>query len=323
MNPGVGWRPGMAPQPPAKPDRSVRPGSSGAKPSYAGNGGQSPLSPSHEPPSPTEQQPGSLDSESGHPQWIKSILGPNTVRVPVNTIYLVTAIFILAVVIATVVGYRIATGTSGNNFASRQGLVPPVTEPDDLPGSLSQSPALISESGKVNSGAGSGGGGGSEASRGVPSRTPPKQVPRQEAPKTQPKSAEPAKDSVVLPPPANAVALTSKGWLAADPREEGLNYLKLGEFNQTETENAVRFLAANDLETFAIRVDRGTGPGNNSGPTEIYRLYSARGVSSDEYSKKMTARTNTESTVARLGQRWQKEEKGSSNFSRPGWEKYK
>lgn len=307
----------MAPQPPAKPDRSVRPGSPGDKPSYPGHGGHSPLSPSHEPPSPLEQEPGSLEVDSGHPQWIKSILGPNTVRVPVNTIYLVTAIFILAVVIATVVGYRIATRTSGNDFASRQGLVPPVTEPDDLPGSLSQSPALGSGSGKVGTG------GGSDASRGGANRTPQNQAPRQESPKSQPKSAEVAKDSVVLPPPPNAVALTSTGWLAADPREEGLNYLKLGEFNQAEAESAVRFLAANDLQTFAIRVDRGTGPGNNSGPTEIYRLYAARGVTSDEYSKKMTARTNTESTVARLGQRWQKEERGSSNFSRPGWEKYK
>lgn len=130
MNPGVGWRPGMAPQPPAKPDRSGRPGSPESKP--ASSTGYSTLSPSHEPPSPTGQETSPADVETGHPQWIKSILGPNTVRVPVNTIYLVTAIFILAVVIATVVGYRIATRSSSSDLASRQGLVPPVTEPDDL-----------------------------------------------------------------------------------------------------------------------------------------------------------------------------------------------
>jgi hypothetical protein len=46
-----------------------------------------------------------------------------------------------------------------------------------------------------------------------------------------------------------------------------------------------------------------------------------KGITSEEYSRRMTARTNIEADVARLGPRWQKERRGSSNFAKPAWEK--
>ena len=122
-------------------------------------------------------------------------------------------------------------------------------------------------------------------------------------------------------PPAGAKALTGAGWLGRDPREEGQNYLLLASMNQTEAESAVVFLGENGLETFALWLDPAKERVNNSDSSRPYRLYVTRGISSDEYSKKMTARTNIEAAVARLGPRWQKERRGSSNFAKPDWQK--
>jgi hypothetical protein len=123
------------------------------------------------------------------------------------------------------------------------------------------------------------------------------------------------------PRPGNALCLTISGWTTEDQREESLNYLHLAYVSQTEAEDAISFLAQNGLDTFALYVDPQQVRGNNFSPTRPFKLYASKGITSDEYSKKMTAKTNVEAAVARLGPRWQKERKGSSNFSKPAWEK--
>jgi len=241
-------------------------------------------------------------------------LGNSTVRVPVNTVYYAIAAAGILTLFVLVAWYRNSSGESANrNDNARQ--QPLVVEPGETP--LSGKPESNGTSPDLS---GTKGLGGSESSRLA------KPVATSKSSASSPssvavKSTESSKFGV---PPRGAMGITARGWLAADPREPGLNYLKLGEFFQTESEDAVVFLAENGAEAFALAIDPTRLGVNNSDPTKsTFKLYAARGITTDEYSKKMTAKTNTEATVARLGARWQKERKGSSNFGKPGWEKFK
>ncbi len=221
------------------------------------------------------------------------LLAGGRLRVPKYLVWLAIAIILLAVVIAYIIGAR-----SGSTPIEPR-LTPPILEPTDQPEDRSSSPAAGTASSAAQ-----------QPKSGNVKSDNEKLVPRE------------GRDGTVLIPPAGAVALTAKGWLPSDPRQDGLNYLLLASFNLTESEDAVVFLSENGLETFALYVDPSRVQGNNPDPTRPFRLFVSRGISSDEYSKKMTARTGVEGQVARLGPRWQKERKGSSNFAKPDWQKY-
>lgn len=105
----------------------------------------------------------------------------------------------------------------------------------------------------------------------------------------------------------------------ADPREKGLNYLYLAVLNQTEAERAGKFLRDNGVEAYAVSwVDPGGGKANNADP--LYRLFVKPGIPSGEM-KKTTAQ-NLLTRVLELGGKWQKENRGTSNFTKYSWEKY-
>ncbi|MCX5689973.1 MAG: hypothetical protein NTV94_09370 [Planctomycetota bacterium] len=287
MNPGVGWRPGMAP---------------GTEPAPAPDGDQTnpatgpmtlntPVSSAKN--SPSRDMP--PEGSAGADAWAAQTgIGGATVRVPVNAVYLVAAGFVLFIVVAYGVGSFLSRrDAERDQAASRE--QPPISEPLDSPVPVG---SALDSSGLQR-----------PATRG-------------EAPTASPANdaaAQPAPPSV--PRPSDALCLTSKGWTTSDQRDEGLNYLLLAYVSQTEAEDAISFLAENGLETFALYVDPSQVRGNNFSPTRPYKLYASKGITSDEYSKKMTAKTNVEAAVARLGPRWQKERKGSSNFSKPAWEK--
>jgi hypothetical protein len=222
------------------------------------------------------------------------LLAGGRLRLPKYVVWLTIAVIVLAVVAAYIIGARF-----GDSDAQPR-ITPPVLEPSD-----GVTRAEASPSSPDGTDARPAGGAGQ-----VSSSDNVKPLPRQ------------ARDAAVLVPPAGAVALTAKGWLPSDPRQDGLNYLLLASFNLTEAEDAVVFLSENGLETFALYVDPSRIRGNNPDPTRPFRLFASRGITSDEYSKKMTARTGIEGQVARLGPRWQKERKGSSNFAKPDWQKY-
>lgn len=259
MNPGVGWRPGMSPRP-------VEP-----KPA-----GKPVVLPELKPdvPAPTREP----DPE---PTWLSAI-GGSTVRMPVNAVYIASAVMVVLAVVGWSAGWLMANRRADQSPIPRPD--PLITEPGESTTSLPADP--------------------------TPSAPAPE--PAKSAPSTEARSA------------TGGVVITPKGMLQGDPRESGLNYLNLAQMYRTEAEAAVKFLSQNGLEAFAIPVDRPAATANNPDPSRsFYRLYAAKGISTDEYNKKMTARTNTEAAVARLGLLWQKEHRGSSNFSKPGWEKFK
>ncbi len=274
MNPGVGWRPGMSPRPLNPPPRPEKPVIRvELKPASAG-----PTTPARE------------DSGDPTPAWGSNLLGGGTVRVPVNAIYIASALLIALAFLGWLLGWQMGT-------AQRQ----PGQEP-------TQRPSIM------------------EPTENPPVIAPP---PTRSVPDTSPKKAsDPAKSNQLPPrtvPSSSApITITGKGLLQGDPREVDRNYLKLAQMTRTEAERAVKFLCENGLDAFAVPVDKVGSNTNNPDPsTAAYWLIAAKGITSEEYSNRLTARTNIEAAVARLGQRWQKEFKGSSNFSKPAWEKFK
>ncbi len=244
------------------------------------------LKPGASPPQSPARDP---DPPSGDP-WYYGVLGRNTVQVPVNAIYYASAVMVLLAFVAVIAGSLMARNRAASNEPVRP--APPVTEPAEY----TPDPAPAASNAQAQKP--------TEGTRQTSKIEPPK------------------------PSPASTIApgntITSKGGLAGDPREPEMNYLALAIMTRTEAEAAVAFLSQNGLEAFAIPVDRAGGNANNLDPSKSpYRLYAAKGVSKAEYEKKMTARTNTEAAVARLGQVWQKEHRGSSNFAKPNWERYK
>jgi hypothetical protein len=235
----------------------------------------------------------------------ESSIGGATVRVPVNAVYLVVTGLVVLVVIAFAVGSVLARRDAERKSSSER-TQPPIVEPADQPAGVEGTRTADGATPRPNAV--------------DPDRTPigtnTKGVSKDVRGPSDAGESATEKAGVVA-----AAALSSAGWLAADPRESGLNYLVLAYVNRTEAESAVTFLAQNGLETFALYVDPSQVRANNFDPTRPYKLYVSKGITSDEYSKKMTAKTNVEAAAARLGLRWQKELKGSSNFSRPSWEK--
>lgn len=113
---------------------------------------------------------------------------------------------------------------------------------------------------------------------------------------------------------------TSRGFLAADPRSAGLNYLQLANLDQRWAFKAVDYLTKNGLESFAVqsKVEKTASPANNPARYEVFVL---AGLSKDEYAKKDT-RERVEHLAEKLGKAWQKSEHGVSDFSKPLWVKF-
>lgn len=116
--------------------------------------------------------------------------------------------------------------------------------------------------------------------------------------------------------------ITAKGGLAGDPRERGLNYCVLATLSGPDAKRAIDFLAENGVEAIGLPVDGRGRSGNNLDSPLTYQVIALPGITREEYAQKRTARSNLEANVTRLGQIWQREHRGTSNFARFGWTKY-
>ncbi|MFZ4574113.1 MAG: hypothetical protein ACOYN0_06925 [Phycisphaerales bacterium] len=143
---------------------------------------------------------------------------------------------------------------------------------------------------------------------------------------TEPSTPQPAPNRDPAPspnpPPSASESLTPKGVLRGDPREKGLNYLVLGTFGREDAQAAVDFLATNSVQAFAVAVESRPGVANNPNPGRQYMVYALPGLTSDEYRKGVTKKTNLEAAVAKAGALWQKDHRGVSNFAKTMWAKY-
>jgi cell division septation protein DedD len=152
-------------------------------------------------------------------------------------------------------------------------------------------------------------------------------VPVEPAEQNQNKSAapsptQPESTAEATAPPSAPTPAGNTGVLTGDPRQKGFNYLVLGTFRRSDATRAVEFLASNAVQAFAVAVESGGSAANNTGPERMYTVYALPGISTDEYRRGVTKKTNLEAQVARIGAVWQKEHKGVSNFSKTMWDKY-
>lgn len=153
------------------------------------------------------------------------------------------------------------------------------------------------------------------------------------APANQSPIEAPQADSAKAPQPAPGVkfdpkavsltgsgrVLTLQGFVEADPRQAGWNYLVLGLLPREDTWAAMQFMYQNGIETFAVQVDpvdRRLPRGNTSAR---FQLYASKGVPSRDFASTQVDRDKLKKEVARLGAIWKKDHKGSASFSDAFW----
>ncbi len=113
--------------------------------------------------------------------------------------------------------------------------------------------------------------------------------------------------------------ISVKGLLASDPREPGLNYLHIERLPAGDAEKVIAFLTRSGVETIGVPVESSKKAANN---VPLYSVVALRGITGEQYRQKDKARSGLESEVVRLGTIWQREYKGTTNFTRSNWMKY-
>ena len=140
-----------------------------------------------------------------------------------------------------------------------------------------------------------------------PAPKPPAPVPN----KPDGSGNSPKKPDPVKPEPAPAAG--------GDPRVPNFNYLYLGTLTLKDAAAGVDFLKRNGVQAFHV-VDRSRGGGNNP----PCRIYASQGFPGGPRFKETEAERNELiKRVEELGKKWQREEKGASDFRQPYWTLHK
>lgn len=124
-------------------------------------------------------------------------------------------------------------------------------------------------------------------------------------------------------PPAGTTATTTTGSAGEDPRQLGVNYLELCVLTYKDGETAVQYLAKSGVRAAMVSARKGVDPGAARTNNQPHLLFLADGVPSERFKASERERKALEAKVEQLGKRWQREEKGASDFSRPVWRLYK
>ncbi|HYE62023.1 MAG TPA: hypothetical protein VD997_08490 [Phycisphaerales bacterium] len=151
-------------------------------------------------------------------------------------------------------------------------------------------------------------------------RDPPKvQEPDESVPMGTTSTAAASTPATTNPRPSSGVTALPPA-TGRDPREPGKNYLYLANLPREDAESTVGWLRQNGLNAHYVPVESAAGGANNAGPG-LYRVFVGDGLTSDEY--RQSVRTKMEAEVVKLGAIWQKQHRGSSNFEKFLWEKFK
>lgn len=123
-------------------------------------------------------------------------------------------------------------------------------------------------------------------------------------------------------PGRSGAVITKDGVVADDPRIKGNNYLELATLPREQAEQAVRYLAQQDLDAIAVPadgVDRGGRGRNTSDPHRVVAIELA--VPSERFSALRRERERLESRVRQVGKAWAASG-GASDFSDPLWRRH-
>ena len=115
---------------------------------------------------------------------------------------------------------------------------------------------------------------------------------------------------------------TISGIPGDDPRQTGLNYLQLCTLTFRDADAAAQYLGRNGVRAILVPVRKGIDTAAARDKNELFRVFVADGVPSERFKATEKEREELVSKVERIGKRWQREERGPSDFSRPGWVKF-
>tara|TARA_R110000868_G_scaffold241497_1_gene496217 strand:+ start:217754 stop:218410 length:657 start_codon:yes stop_codon:yes gene_type:complete len=142
-------------------------------------------------------------------------------------------------------------------------------------------------------------------------------------------STEGAVDNSVSEPPrvpakpAQAV-MTAQGYKDADPRVPGSNYLQLATLSTEQAASAVIFMNEHGIAIIGVPVvDSKVRAGNNPSRYTLYSL-GLEVPGGSEFRGMEAERKEHRRAIAKLGEQWQQERRGGSDFaeSKTQWVKY-
>lgn len=158
---------------------------------------------------------------------------------------------------------------------------------------------------------------------------------RVENPPADPAAAKPTISPPALPvqdpilrdridPNAPGLAVMSaSGFLADDPREDATNYLELATLPRDEAASAIEFMNSHGVPVIGIpRLDSRRSDANNPSRYTLYSLGVA--APGDQFRTMTRERDDHQRLIAKLGNQWQQEFRGGSDFavSKTQWVKY-
>lgn len=108
----------------------------------------------------------------------------------------------------------------------------------------------------------------------------------------------------------------------ADPRKPGNNYLHIVTLSWHDAEKAVAFLGRNGVPAAAVPA-RKVDPAEARAKNQPHLIFALEGVPSEQYSALARKRSDLEAKIRSIGKRWQKEERGPSDFGETIWALFK
>jgi hypothetical protein len=109
-----------------------------------------------------------------------------------------------------------------------------------------------------------------------------------------------------------------------DPRKAGNNYLHIVILPAKEADRAVAYLTKSGVPAFAVP-DKKLGkidPADARAKNLSLLVFALEPVPSDQYKAMERKRLDLIEKVRTIGKRWQREEKGPSDFGEPGWARF-
>jgi hypothetical protein len=123
------------------------------------------------------------------------------------------------------------------------------------------------------------------------------------------------------PTAGGARVMSPSGYLDSDPRIAANNYLVLATLSTEQAADAISFMYSHGVRVIGVpSVDSRGSSANNPSRYTLYSLGVA--IPGNRWSAMSAQRTEHQQLVADLGARWQREQRGVSDFSRTNWEKY-
>jgi len=235
-----------------------------------------------------------------------------TYSIRVTTIYLAGAILLTLSVLIYAGGYKLGYGAGKADFADSMGTggsdnAGPILDPIRNTGSdlLSDTTTSLNSSGAPGSlGPRPGGTPSTGSSTGevLPDPLP---------------EAVPAGSSIL--DHGSGPIMTYAGMAQGDPRIAGVNYVQLGDLPRDQAARAIEYLAASGERTIGVPLERRGGQTNNP----WFRLFSLETpVPSEQFAAMGRDRRDHIMRVVKIGQRWQREERGGSDFRSAFYSKY-